>query len=477
MKKILTLSCLLFSYAVFAQPSVTEINLPQYVQGVGSANPPDDRKVPFACRMQVNGLTPNVTYRFYSLFGNAPTGNTGIGAYIVVNQSGNFQRVTSANLSVAGRYQTAVTDATGSFTSWFVLEPSSDIGFTPGTLLYWRIFLNNGNNGAAVVTRLTNPNPVTVLGWGSAANQGTGLRSTAIPEYTAKNFLFFYDNQTGSGRPVAGTFIESDGTRNLSALNADPTNEGYAPFYGDNVDGQDKTFGTIIPNNLANGVQNISEFSLSGGEKLRACSSPDGTYGALNTSNANGGLTALVLTCSPAALPVSLTNFTASVLTDNKVLLRWVTASEINAAFFEVESSSTGSGFAKFSTRVPAKGSNNTYELEDVLKPGVTYYRLKMIDIDGKYSYSNIVTVNGKQTYKLLISPNPASHNIAVSHIKAKQGSVIGIFSINGSLISMQSIREGAIQTSIDISRIPAGNYLLVFENEGKKESVKFKKL
>lgn len=475
MKKILALVCILYSVFVYAQPSVTEISLPQYVQGVGSANPPDDREVPFVCRMQVNGLTPNVTYRFYSLFGNAPTGNTGVGGYIVVNQTGNFQRVTSATLSVAGRYQTAVTDATGSFTAWFVLEPSSDINFTPGTSLYWRIFLNNGNNGAAVVTRLTNPNPVTVLGWGTASNQGTGLRSTAIAQYTAKNFVLLYDNAEGTGRPVTGSFIESDGTRNLSALNADPTNEGYAPFYGDNVDGQDKVWGTIVPNNLSTGVRNISEYSLATGERLRNCVSPDGTYGAAGTANMNGGLTAVVLTCSPLVLPVTLTTFTASVTTANQVLLKWKTSTELNTKYFIVEKSATGTSFTKLDS-VAAKGSNSTYDMEDDLKSGITYYRLKIIDTDGKFQYSNVVTVNGKQSGGLLISPNPASANIAVSHPKAEKGAVIAVYNVGGSKVLSQGVRTGAIQTTVNIHSIAGGNYYLVFENNGKRETINFNK-
>ncbi|MCP9751973.1 SprB repeat-containing protein [Ferruginibacter sp. HRS2-29] len=301
MKQIFIALFMLLSVASFAQPAVTEVYLPKYVQGVGNANPPDDRKVPYVSRMQVTGLTPNATYRYYSLFGNQPTGNTGVGAYIVVNQSGNFQRVTAATLAVAGRYQTATADASGSFTAWFIIEPSSDISFAPGSTLYWRIFLNNGNNGSAVVTRITAANPVTVLGWGSGATQGSGLRNTNTGSYTAKNFVLLWDNVAGTGRPETGTFVEDDGTRNLSALNADPTNEGYAPFYGDNVDGVNGAWGTIIPNNLSNGIANISQFSLANGALLNSCTAANGVYGSTNTANAAAGLTALTLSCSPVA--------------------------------------------------------------------------------------------------------------------------------------------------------------------------------
>jgi hypothetical protein len=152
--------------------------------------------------------------------------------------------------------------------------------------------LNNGAGGGSVANRVTATESVTVLGWGSASNQGTGLRSTTVNEYTAKNFIMLYNNIAGSGRPVSGTFIESDGTDNSVA-------NGYAPFYANSVDGVAKTWGTIIPNNLSNGINNISQFSLADGSFINKCTAANGVYGSTNTANANGGLTELVIGCTP----------------------------------------------------------------------------------------------------------------------------------------------------------------------------------
>ncbi len=307
MKHYLSLLFLLLTFGAFAQPTVTEIFYPQYVQGVGTGNPPDDRKVPFACRMQLNGLTPNATYRYFSRFTDNPAStNSGIGAYIIANPSGNFTRVTSASVAQAGSYGEFTTNASGSITQWFICEPSSDTRFAPGTVLYWRILLNNGAGGAAVVTRVTATNSVTVLGWGAGSTQGTGLRSSAVASYAPKNFVMLWSNTAGTGRPVAGSFIESDGTANGSALNGDPFTPGYAPFYGDNVDGVNNTWGTIIPNNLPNGIGNISQYALSNGVLINSCTSPGGVYGGTNTANANGGLNALVMSCTPS-VPVQVT--------------------------------------------------------------------------------------------------------------------------------------------------------------------------
>lgn len=105
--------------------TLTGVQYPLYVQGVGSSNAADDRKVPYGARMTVGGLTPSTTYRYYPRFVADPASNTnGQGNYILANQSGNFTRVSSASLSVTGSYGEFTTDASGSFTGWFIVEPS-----------------------------------------------------------------------------------------------------------------------------------------------------------------------------------------------------------------------------------------------------------------------------------------------------------------------------------------------------------------
>ncbi|HPH85865.1 MAG TPA: SprB repeat-containing protein, partial [Ferruginibacter sp.] len=295
MKKLLIILFLLLSFGSNAQ-TLTELLYPQFIQGVGSGNAADDRKVPYACRMTVAGLTPNATYRYYNKFTIDPlnTGN-GQGNYILANQSGSFTRVTSASLAVAGRYGEFTTDATGSYTGWFINEANiATDHFQPGTLLYFRLLLNDGAGGAAVVTRVTATNTVTVIGFGASASQGTGLRSTAIAALSPKNFVMLYNNLGGTGRPISGTFIEDDGTDNSVA-------NGYAPFYANSVNAVANTWGTIIPNNLSNGINNISQYSLTSGGLVNACTAANGVYGATNTALASGGLTELVLTCSPAS--------------------------------------------------------------------------------------------------------------------------------------------------------------------------------
>ncbi|MEO6670308.1 MAG: T9SS type A sorting domain-containing protein [Ferruginibacter sp.] len=294
MKRFLTIILLLFSTGVFAQ-TITEVIYPQLIQGVGSGNAADDRKVPYACRMTVAGLTPNTVYRGYNKFVTDPTlTDNGQGNYIVVDPAtGTFTRVTSASLAVAGRYLEFTTDASGSYTGWFISEPTiATTHFQPGTQIYFRLMLNDGLGGSFVNTRITATNFVTVLGFGAGATAGTAIRGAANTALLPKNFVMLYNNVAGTGRPLTGTFIENEGTDNTVA-------NGYAPFYETSVNGISNTWGSIIPNNLANGVNNISQYALSNGGLLNACTAANGVYGSTNTANASGGLTELVITCTP----------------------------------------------------------------------------------------------------------------------------------------------------------------------------------
>ena len=67
---------------------------------------------------------------------------------------------------------------------------------------------------------------------------------------TDKNFVFSYDNTTGTGRPLSGTFIENDGVAEVTS---------FASFYGSNVDGISGAYGLVLPNDNTNGVRRIEQ--------------------------------------------------------------------------------------------------------------------------------------------------------------------------------------------------------------------------
>jgi hypothetical protein len=334
--------------------------------------------------------------------------------------------------------------------------------------------LNNGAGGASVQTRITATTPVTVLGWGNAANQGTGLRTIPNPTFVPKNFIFFYDNQAGTGRPVSGTFIENDGTDNNAVTS------GYAPFYANSVDLVPNTWGTIIPNNLPSGVRRIAQFALSNGNPVNNITTTDGVYptipsGTINTANATGGLTELVIAAT--TVPVRLLNFTASLIDGtNQAKLNWNTSSEINFSKFVIEKSINGTDFTSIA-ELNSKGDNSSYMKEDVINPGITYYRLRLVDTDSRFTYSQIRQVEVRKSNSLNVYPNPAKNAITIEHDRATSDATIQLLGFNGSRVSVTKVKEGTSKTTINISSLTAGKYIVIYTCKTGSEQYQFNKL
>ncbi|MBS1617064.1 MAG: hypothetical protein JST76_00990 [Bacteroidetes bacterium] len=116
------------------------------------------------------------------------------------------------------------------------------------------------------------------------------------------------------------------------------------------------------------------------------------------------------------ALPVKLEYFTAEKKDERSAIVKWATASEINNDHFEVERSADAQQWTRIGT-VPGAGNSNDhldYSLDDNDPlPGINYYRLKQVDYDGQYEYSDIAEVefSGEEGIHsatvMTIYPNP----------------------------------------------------------------------
>jgi len=466
--KFIVFITLLLSTVVSRAQSITEVYFPQFIQGAGTFNAADDRKVPFVCRMTVSGLTPNATYRYYNRFVNDPaSASIGEGAYILVKDSGDFVRVTSASLASAGRYGTFTTDTTGSYTGWFANEVSSVALFTPGNNIYFRLVLNNGNNGITVAHRITASNPVKVINFGTDTAHGTALRGTPLRYGSPKQFILLYDNLFAQGRPVTGTFIESDGTDNSIA-------NGYAPFYADSVNGVNKAWGTIIPNTLSNGILHIAQRSLSGSLK-RLYLSFNGKWpspsGSVDTKNATGGLDN-VLVIDGSRLSIINFRLNGEATDEEMITMEWNTPDEPNAREYVVEKSTDGGKtFAPLSTQKVA-GIKPVYQLTDKRSESTSFYRVTLLGKDGAKIMSDVLAVKG--VIKLNVYPNPVQSQLVMQHPQTEAGASVQLVSIDGRVLFSQNIQQGAVQTTINVSKLLPGNYMVVFNMNGERQSKSF---
>ena len=168
--------------------------------------------------------------------------------------------------------------------------------------------------------------------------------------------------------------------------------------------------------------------------------------------------------------PISLLSFTGKY-SKGRTLLNWVTASEQNNDRFEVERSWDGKNFEKIGYRT-GHGStpiSQTYNFSDVEvskypQANVAYYRLKQIDFDGQFTYTQIVPVTLFRENKEVTSifPNPTNDIINVELSATTEDFTVEIFDLTGKLLSSQIGAPSESQIiKIDISSFPKNIYVL----------------
>ena len=181
------------------------------------------------------------------------------------------------------------------------------------------------------------------------------------------------------------------------------------------------------------------------------------TYGTLdNTTN---------------TLPVELISFNLSPK-DNSINLQWQTASELNNNGFEIQRSEDAESWEKIGF-VKGNGNSNTiqnYTFNDNSPKVFNYYRLKQIDFDGAFKYSDIKFLKLGQTLTINISPNPVANILNIDVDNAQQ---IDIYDVAGKLVKHYS----AFSQSIDVSDFTRGVYFfIVTKNDGTQARGEFMK-
>jgi hypothetical protein len=176
-------------------------------------------------------------------------------------------------------------------------------------------------------------------------------------------------------------------------------------------------------------------------------------------------------------LPATLASFQA-IAAGNDVNFSWKTLTEENTDRFIVEQSFDGSSFSALHSVKAAGNSTDPRQYAWTLRnaqPGKIYYRLKIVDLNGKTNYSNIVAVTNQSNANtsLRIYPNPATEKIFIRQNGNAQNEVYQVRNLAGALM-MQKTFTAASQNPIDVSALTSGTYFLVRIHGGQQELVKF---
>lgn len=170
-----------------------------------------------------------------------------------------------------------------------------------------------------------------------------------------------------------------------------------------------------------------------------------------------------------ATLPVQLTGLNGNY-SGGVAHLNWSTKQEVNSSHFEIERSTDGVNFNNIG-KVYAKGNSNqevTYKFDDIkVAAGINYYRLRMVDKDGRFEYSNTVALDVKIKGLNItgIYPNPFADKLSVSIAsESSTTATIRLFDNTGRVVARQQaiVSKGVTTIPLEsLGNLAKGFYII----------------
>jgi hypothetical protein len=192
-------------------------------------------------------------------------------------------------------------------------------------------------------------------------------------------------------------------------------------------------------------------------------------YTASNGS-CGGGTCGTTVTVNGGPLPVKMTGFYAK-RKNATVGLNWQTETEINTKEFIVQRKA-GNDFIDVAT-VAASNSNRggSYIYNDINNyRGVTQYRLKMVDLDGSFSYSEIRTVKGTAAANdFTVFPNPSAGNAKVTITDISEPTDVQLIDNSGRILKVVSMNNS---NTADFNNLQKGMYMIRILNKNSGETL-----
>jgi len=338
---------------------------------------------------------------------------------------------------------------------------------TSGTTLTDSRNTNDGTlqNGA---TRVTSGAPI---GAASAHDYVSVIKTVNLAAGTGENFTA----TEASGAPAAIHVYRVDAVPNsTTGISGLGSNNKYFGVF--QVGGTSPTYNAVYDYTGNPGIVDENDLAL-----FRRADNSVTTWvnsGATLNTTANtlslfGESTEYILGSTGFALPVTFSAFTATK-ERNGVRLDWSTATEINNSGFEIQRSKDGSVWNKLGFVAGAGNSSieRNYSFTDNLPAkGINYYRLKQVDFDNSFKYSEVKSVRfGNQI--TIVYPVPTSDNVILD---LKDNSLIGSVAVitdqQGRLV--QKVTISKMQQQISLTRLNTGIYFLKLEDGETHKLVK----
>ena len=411
----------------------------------------------------------NMSYMFYgtsSFNQNIGTWNTAA----VTNMSFMFSGASSFNQNIGSWNTAAVTDMSymfygaSGFNQYIGLWNTTAVTDMGGMFLGASSFNQNiGSWNTAAVTNM----PSMFYG-ASSFNQNIGSWNTATVNHMASMFF------------GASAFNQDIGLWNTAAVTLMNDMFNGASAFNQNIGAWALNPGVDLSNMLDNSGMDCNNYSTTligwsanpstpNGRSLGATGRQYGTNAVAARTNLTGakgwtitGDTPSGTSC-PGTLPVTWLSVNGQLQNGNAIT-KWATASEINTDKFEIEHSTDGINYYKVGTIAAAGNSSSTTQYEFVHPSpasGRNYYRIKQIDLDGRFTYSSIIVLqNSDVKAKLIIAPNPVINTVSLFFSEAGN-KTIQLISMDGRVVLTQHINGVNSTHLINMEQMPAGMYVL----------------
>ncbi|MES1224581.1 MAG: T9SS type A sorting domain-containing protein, partial [Bacteroidota bacterium] len=327
----------------------------------------------------------------------------------------------------------------------------------------------------------------------SSTNSYALLKDAATPVIDVKNNVFYNatggtatafsvglvggtSGYTGSNNyfvsPVPASLAQVDATSHtlvswqLATAQDAATQEGQTMV---TTNAADLFVNKAIANLLINTAHATEPVKLSNNGAALSASVPfDFLNQARNASTPDIGAHEFIFT---GPLPLTLLSF-SGIKQNNDAQLQWLTANEINVKHYEVERSNNGQQFTAIGT-IHAGRTNYSFTDANIFSTAtLVYYRLRSVDNDGRFTYSPIIKLSAQPTTRLTVFPNPVKTMVTISGLKQK--GAIRLINAAGQLMLQQKINTQS--TTLDMSRLTSGMYLLVYEVDGELMAEKIMK-
>ncbi|MCC7031021.1 MAG: lamin tail domain-containing protein [Chitinophagaceae bacterium] len=185
--------------------------------------------------------------------------------------------------------------------------------------------------------------------------------------------------------------------------------------------------------------------------------------------------------CS-APLPATMLHFSGKLTRNQTAELKWETTAEKNVSHFEIERSNQNANFVQIG-RSAAKGNSAVqqfYTFNDASPYiGMNYYRLKTVDEDGLYTYSNVISllVQDAKTGIVSVYPNPASNQLQVDiNTSAAVNTTLSIVDMLGNTLADMPLKlqKGLNEIPVSVQQFAKGNYFFKIRLNHEMQAYKF---